>query len=144
MSSTNIDYQIIHYQGDTYTLEFNYLDDTKTPVNLAGASAEMNIRRAPNYDKLVAFINDSYPNGSFGMSGDAGFTYGFGHTGETGGILLNHNGVTGAVYVRIDNRTISNIPAKRNFYDLTITFNDTGEVKTILKGTFELARETTR
>jgi len=144
MSSTNIDYQIIHYQGDTYTLEFNYLDDTKTPINLAGVSAEMNIRRAANYDKLVAFIDDSYPVGSFGMSGGVGFTYDNGHTGETGGIILNHNGVTGAVYILIDNQTISNIPATRNFYDLTLTFNDTGEVKTILTGTFELARETTR
>jgi hypothetical protein len=31
MSSTNLDYQIIHYQGDTFTLEFNYLDDDKNP-----------------------------------------------------------------------------------------------------------------
>lgn len=144
MSSTNIDYQIIHYQGDTYTLQFNYLDDTKAAVDLSGVSAEMHIRRAPNYDKLVAFIDDSYPTGSFGMSGDSGFTYGNGHTGETGGIILNYNGVTGAVYVLIDNTTISNMPAQRNFYDITLTFNDTGEVKTILTGTFELARETTR
>ena len=44
----------------------------------------------------------------------------------------------------IDNETIKNIPAARNFYDITVTFNNTGEVKTILNGTFELARETTR
>jgi len=144
MSSTNLDYQIIHYQGDTFTLQFNYLDDDKSPVNLSGASAEMQIRRAPGHDKLVGFIDDGYPKGAFGPSGGLGFTYGNGFTGETGGIILNYQGTTGAVYILIDNQTISNIPATRNFYDLTLTFNNTGEVKTILKGTFELARETTR
>ena len=144
MSTTNIDYQIIHYQGDTFTLTFNYLDENSNAVDLSGASAEMNIRRAPAHDELVAFIDDGYPVGSFGMTGGKGFTYGYGFTGETGGIILNYQGTTGSVHVLIDNETIKNIPAARNFYDITVTFNNTGEVKTILNGTFELARETTR
>ena len=144
MSSTNIDYQIIHYQGDTFVLEFTYKDENGNPVNLAGVSAEMHIRTSPLSDKLVCYVNDSYPTGSFGPSGDYYFEYGKGTTGETGGIILNYDGITGSVYILIDNTTISNIPARRNFYDLNIVFNNTGEVKTILKGTFELARETTR
>lgn len=144
MSSTNLDHQIIHYQGDTFTLQFNYLDENNTAVNLTGVSAEMQIRRSPGHDKLVGFVDDNYPAGSFGMTGSSGFTFGNGTTGETGGIILNYQGVTGAVFIQIDNQTVSNIPAARNFYDLTLTFNNTGEVKTILKGTFELAREVTR
>ena len=144
MSSTNLDYQIIHYQGDTFTLTFNYLDENDNPVDLTGASAEMHIKRAPKHETLVGYLNEQYPTGSFGITGNSGFSYGYGVTGETGGIILNYQGTTGDIYLLIDNQTISNIPAARNFYDLTITFNDTGEVRTILKGTFELAREITR
>lgn len=146
MSSTNIDYQITHYQGDTFTLQFNYLDETKTAVDLAGASAEMHIRRSPLATKLVGLITDAYPEGCFGISGSDDFEYGSGDsiTGGTGGIRLNYNGVTGSIYITIDQETTSRIPARRNFYDLQITFNNTGEVRNILRGTFELARETTR
>jgi hypothetical protein len=41
MSSTNIDYQIIHYQGDTFVLEFTYIDENNAPIDLTNASAEL-------------------------------------------------------------------------------------------------------
>jgi len=143
MSSTNIDYQIIHYQGDTFVLQFTYTDENNAAINLAGASAEMHIRRSPQHNKLVCLVTDAYPQGAFGISG-SDFEYGEGITGETGGIILNYQGTTGSVYIEIDSNTVSNIPAARHFYDLQITFNDPYEVKTILNGTFELAREVTR
>lgn len=143
MSSTNIDYQIIHYQGDTFLLDFTYTDENNLPIDLSGASAEMHIRRSPLHDKLVCYVRDTYPQGVFGISG-SDFEYGYGKTGGTGGIILNYEGVTGSVYVQIDAETIGNIPAARHFYDMQITFHDPYEVKTILNGTFELAREVTR
>lgn len=143
MSSTNIDHQITHYQGDTFLLQFNYLDENKTAVDLSGASAEMHIRRSPESTKLVGLITDAYPEGCFGPSGGYDFEYGSGITGTTGGIILNYEGTTGAVYILIDQETISRIPARRNFYDLQLLLSS-GDVRTILQGTFELARETTR
>jgi len=144
MSSTNIDYQIIHYQGDTFTLEFTYTDDDDTPIDLTNASAEMQIRRSPLYDKLVCQLTENYPNGVFGRTGDSDFSYGEGQPGGTGGIILNYGGVAGSIYVQIDAETVGNMPAARHFYDMQITFDDPYEVRTILNGTFELAREVTR
>ncbi len=71
------------------------------------------------------------------------FFYGSGNTGNTGGISFNYDGITGAVYISIDANTVSNIPSGRHFYDLEVVF-PSNEVKTILNGTFELAREVTR
>ena len=51
MSTTNIDYQIIHYQGDTFTLTFNYTDENDNAVDLTGATAEMHIKRSPLREK---------------------------------------------------------------------------------------------
>ena len=143
MSSTNIDHQIIHYQGDTFLLEFNYKDESKNSIDLAGVSAEMHIRRSSQSTKLVAQITDSYPRGCFGSTGGYDFEYGNGITGTTGGIILNYSGITGEVYILIDQDTLSRMPAQRNFYDLQIIL-PSGDVRTILNGTFELARETTR
>ena len=147
IDSININQQLLVYQGDTFTFEFDYLNLNKTAIDLTGATAEMRIRRSPESLKYVGLITSNYPNGAFGPSGGYDFseTGGAtgGTTGGTGGIQLNYNGVTGSVYIVIDNETTKNMPARRNFYDLEITKSD-GEVKTILKGTFELSRETTR
>lgn len=144
MSSTNLDYQIIHYQGDTYKLTFNYLNDDNTAINLSGYSADMHIRRSPGVSKLVCRLNDRHPTGVFGRTADTDFNLGSGFTGETGGILLNYQGTTGSVYIEIDTGTLSRIPAGRHFYDLIVKNNTNLEVTTILSGTFELAREVTR
>tara|TARA_R100000005_G_scaffold73574_1_gene40813 strand:- start:265 stop:699 length:435 start_codon:yes stop_codon:yes gene_type:complete len=144
MSTTNIDYQIIHYQGDTYKLTFNYLNDNNTAIDLAGHSADMHIRRSPGVDKLVCRLNDRHPTGVFGRTGDLDFNLFSGFTGGTGGILLNYQGTTGSVFIEIDSDTVSRIPAGRHFYDLIVKNNTTLEVTTILSGTFELAREVTR
>lgn len=144
MSSTNIDYQIIHYQGDTFLLDFVYSDDDNTPIDLSGASAEMHVRRSPLHNKLVCYLDNSYPNGVMGPSGESDFYFGEGMQVGTGGIILNKDGITGAVYIEIDAETVSKIPAARHFYDLQIVFNNPYEVRTILNGTFELAREVTR
>jgi len=143
MSSTNIDHQIFHYQGDTFVLQFNYFDENDSPIDLTDCMAEMHIRRSPQSTKLVAQIKDTYPEGCFGMSGGYDFEYNKGITGTTGGIILNYEGVTGEVFVLIDSETLARMPATRNFYDINVNF-PSGEVRTILKGTFELARETTR
>lgn len=144
MSSTNIDYQIIHYQGDTFLLDFVYSDDDDTPIDLSNASAEMQIRRSPLHNKIVCRITSEYPSGIYHRNEDSDFYYNEGIRGGTGGIILNNNGVTGAVYIEIDAETVSKIPAARHFYDLQVVFNDPYEVRTILNGTFELAREVTR
>tara|TARA_R110002051_G_scaffold323451_1_gene417121 strand:+ start:165 stop:599 length:435 start_codon:yes stop_codon:yes gene_type:complete len=144
MSSTNIDYQIIHYQGDTFVLQFNYLNDDNTAIDLTGSTGNMHIKRSPKSTKLVCELTNNYPTGVFGISGSCGdFSYGLGKTGTTGGISFNYDGITGAVYISIDASTVSNIPAGRHFYDLEVVFPP-NEVKTILNGTFELAKEVTR
>ena len=143
MSSTNIDYQIIHYQGDTFVLDFNYLNDDNTQIDLTGFSAELFIKRTPLVDKLVCQLNNNWPTGCFGRTGGKDFLYNQGTTGATGGIVLNYNGVTGGVYIVIDSETVSRIPSGRHFYDLVIKNNLNNEVTTILNGTFELAQEVT-
>ena len=131
MSTTNLDHQIVHYQGDTFVLEFDYVSETNIPQELLGFSADMYIRRSPLVSKLVCQLNDDFPTGVFGRS--------------------NYEGISGSVYISIDATTVSNIPAGRHFYDLAITGNDKngitgadGETTNILSGTFELAREVTR
>tara|TARA_Y100001972_G_scaffold127194_1_gene183296 strand:- start:4622 stop:5056 length:435 start_codon:yes stop_codon:yes gene_type:complete len=144
MSTTNIDHQIIHYQGDTFKLKFNYLNENNTAIDLAGHSADMHIRRSPGVEKLVCRLNDTHPNGVFGRTGGSDFNLYSGFTGGTGGILLNHNGTTGSVFIEIDSDTVSRIPAGRHFYDLVIKNTTTLAVTTILSGTFELAGEVTK
>ena len=145
MSSTNIDYQIVHYQGDTFVLQFNYLNDDNTAIDLTGCTGNMHIKRSPESSKLVCELINKFPTGVFGISGSSGgdFVYGSGNTGNTGGISFNYDGITGAVYISIDATTVSRIPAGRHFYDLEVVF-PSNEVKTILNGTFELAKEVTR
>ena len=145
MSSTNIDYQIIHYQGDTFVLQFDYLNDDNTAINLSGCTGNMHIKRSSQSTKLVCELTHNYPTGVFGISGSSGgdFIYGSGNTGTTGGISFNYGGITGAVYISSDANTVSNIPSGRHFYDLEVVF-PSNETKTILNGTFELAREVTR
>ena len=142
MSTTNIDYQIIHYQGDTFTLTFNYTDENDNAVDLSGASAEMHIKRSPLREKLVCRVINDYPNGCFGITGEKDFGFTGGVTAGTGGIKLNDNGVTGAVFIEIDSATIAKMPAERNFYSVQLITTD--EQKVLLDGTFELAREVTR
>ena len=142
MSTTNIDYQIIHYQGDTFTLTFNYTDENDNAVDLTGATAEMHIKRSPLREKLVCRVISDYPNGCFGITGGTDFGFTGGVTTGTGGIKLNNNGVTGAVFIEIDSETIAKIPAERNFYSVQLITNS--EQKVLLDGTFELAREVTR
>ena len=139
MSSTNIDYDIIHYQGDTYRLTFNYLNDDNTPIDLSGFSADMHIRKSPTVEKLVGRVTSDYPQGCFGRKDKRDFLLNYGTTGSTGGIILNYNGVTGSVYIEIDADTVSTIPSGRNFYDLVI-YNKY-YVKNVLSGTFDLSKE---
>jgi len=150
MSTTNLDHQIVHYQGDNFVLEFEYVSEDNIPQELLGFSADMFIRRSPLVSTLVCQLNDDFPTGVFGRSNDSDFLEGSGVTG-VGGISLNYEGVSGSVHIAIDATTVSNIPAGRHFYDLFITGRDanrftgaSGEVTNILSGTFELAREVTR
>lgn len=143
IDSINLFYHFLHYQGDSFTFSFSYLDKDGNPISLAGCTAEMHIRRSPESTKLVGLIKGDYPNGAFGGSGDTEFGYTAGVTSGTGGIRLELSGVTGAVNIVIDGDTTAKFPAARNFYDLQIEKPD-GEKNVILSGTFELARQTTR
>jgi len=143
MDKIDVNYHFTHYQGDTFLFQFNYTNNDNIPIDLSGASAEMHIRKSPEANKLVAYVTDGYPEGVFGPTGGYDFEYGNGITGSTGGIILNYSGITGRVYIEIDADTMSRVPARRNFYELQVTL-PIGDVTTILKGTFDLARETTR
>ncbi len=72
MSSTNIDYQIVHYQGDTFVLQFNYLNDDNTAIDLTGCTGNMHIKRSPESSKLVCELINKFPTGVFGISGSSG------------------------------------------------------------------------
>ena len=126
-------------QGSTESITFDYTSNG-TAVDLSGYSAEMQIRRSPSDTKIVCLLNDSYPNGCFGpgLTGPS-FVAGSGVTLGTGGIQLNHNGVTGAIRVEIDKETtFSAFTDSRLFYDFELSTG--GVVKKILSGKINVGR----
>jgi len=144
IDSVNAYYHFLHYQGDTFNFTFKYLDNDGNPISLSGATAEMSIRKSPTSPNLVCLLTDDYPNGAFGPSGDSSeFGYTGGVTSGTGGIRLENSGVTGSINIIINGDTTSKLPTTRTHYNLQITTSD-GESRTILSGTFEIAKQTTR
>ncbi len=126
-------------QGSTESITFDYTSNG-TAIDLSGYSAEMQIRRSPSDTKIVCLLNDSYPNGCFGpgLTGPS-FVAGSGVTLGTGGIQLNHDGVTGAIRIEIDHETsFSAFTDSRLFYDFELSTG--GVVTKVLSGKINVGR----
>lgn len=127
-------------QGSTFRFSFTYEDDDGSPIDLSNHSAEMQIRRSIEDDKLVCLLNENWPSGCIfaGLSGE--FEKGNGITGYTGGIILNHNGVTGQVFVEIDSESSFSLDEPRLFYDLQIRDTTDDFLQRLLHGTINISR----
>lgn len=143
--STNLsNYDINIYRGNTFKLDFKYTDNLNRGIDLSGYTARMQVRRSRYDDKLVAELNENYPNGSFGRGIEEDFSAGNGVLGYTGGIILNYEGVTGQIHIEIDTETTWSMPVGKHAYGLELIENSTGIQRTILRGTFQLLSNTTR
>lgn len=147
MGFSNYDLRMI--QGQSFTLELDYLDDASNPIELDSSFyAKMSIRRSPATTKLVLNADSArYPQGITGgdethpqFGGDLDFQ---GRTG-TGGILLNYGGISGAVRVEVDHETMSFVPAGVHFYDITIYNESTNYRDKLVSGIVEVQPEVTR
>tara|TARA_Y100001938_G_C7928340_1_gene348054 strand:+ start:283 stop:747 length:465 start_codon:yes stop_codon:yes gene_type:complete len=131
-------YDIKFFRGSNFDLDFSYTTSSGARIDLSGSSASMHIRRSTQSELLLGQLTDKYPVGSFGKGlTAAGFSAGFGVTGFTGGISLNHDSVTGDVKIEIDSKTSFGIPRGKHVYDLQIIDSDK-EQKTILRGRCEV------
>lgn len=109
-------------QGETFRAHFTYQDSAGTPINLAGATARMQVR--DGYGAAAALFN---------------------LTTENGGIALG--GVAGTVDLYIASASLATLvvpdapgprPTKDCVYDLELNFS--GEVVPLLYGPFAIAR----
>ncbi len=145
------DFNIVHFQGDTFILQVRHLDSNRLPIDLTGLgyTAELQVRRSPLGSKMICQVSDNYPEGCYGIGTSGDFSRGNGTTGTTGGISMDYDGVSGAIYVEIDRTTSSNMPKGRHFYDLEVSTSNLGgstgthDVSTILNGTFEITKDIT-
>jgi len=137
MSVDLSNYDITVYKGNTYKLDFCYTDSNNVGIDLSNHEAKMQIRKSPYSEYLVCELTENYPSGSFGRGLSGDFVSGSGVTGYTGGLVLNYNGVTGDVHIRIDNETTYGIPVGKYSYDLQL--KDSNHIRnTILRGRFEV------
>lgn len=119
----NYDLEVV--QGSDYKYHFVWKDGDKVPYNLAGATAEMQIRRSFLSEKLIFWVRGSNATGG-------GYTKEFYATGGVSGsasILLNVNangvtGTTGGILIQIGNQMTKNFPVNFHFYDMEVTFPD--------------------
>ena len=110
-------------------------DTAGDAVDLSNYTAEMQVRRSINDDKMVCRLTTAWPQGCFGPSIAGEFEKGNGVTGYTGGIVLNYQGVTGKILVQIDSKSSYWAFEKpRSFYDLRLTNNADNSVTSIIKG----------
>jgi len=142
MSTDLSNYDIYLYKGNTFKLDFSYTDSNNIGIDLTNYDANMQIRRSPYDDILIAELTESYPTGSFGRGLSGDFQPGNGITGYTGGLILNYKGVTGTVHIEIDSETSYAMPLGKNSYDLQLYNPDTGVRTTILRGRFEILSNT--
>ena len=136
-------------QGQSFTLELDYLDNASNSVDLDSSyDAKMSIRRSPATNKLVLTADSvRYPQGITGgdennpqFGGDLQFQ---GRTG-TGGIVLNYGGISGAVRIEVDHETMSYVPSGVHFYDVTIYNKTTNYRDKLVSGIVEVQPEVTR
>ena len=142
MSVDLSNYDIKLFKGNTFKLNFSYTDSNDIPIHLSSYTAKMQIKRSAYDDVLVAELTDNYPTGSFGRGLSGDFQSGQGVTGFTGGLILNYNGVTGDIHIRLDSETSYAMPLGKNSYDLELYNQDTRTRSTILRGRFEILPNT--
>ena len=115
-------YDIFAEQGTTFRLFMLYRDAEKTPVNLANATAEMQVRRSRSSDSLLLQVTTEGVTGGGVLGEWIGATGGI---AGIGGISLNENlegsAITGGVSIVIDSLTTQNIPDGKHFYDIRLT-----------------------
>ena len=137
------EYHITHDKGTTFKFYALYKDSSGDPIDLAGQTASMQIRRSPDDTDLALFItNTGVTTG--GTTGE--FSTGGGTSG-TGGITLNGSsagaaGVTGGIYVEFDAASSSFLPTGRMFYDFELLSGQ--EVTRVVQGRFETISNITR
>lgn len=136
-------YNISAEQGTTLTLHLQYKDSSNNPIDLVSHSGRMQVRRSPEDDQMVLFVSSNGVTGG-GITGE--FTAGSGVSGS-GGITMNATntgatGLTGGIYLRVDDTTMSNMPTGNHFYDFEI--DDGSSVVRLLSGRFSVDREITR
>jgi hypothetical protein len=140
-------YDIKAEQGSTFRLHLHYKTGDGDGIDLSGFGSRMQVRRSSKNPKILLYMSTSGVTGG-GTTGD--FSIGGGVQG-TGGIRLNAsttgqtgaNGLTGGIYMDIDNITMSSVPEGRHLYDLEL-INTTGDVQRLIEGFFEVTSEITR
>jgi len=135
-------YDIYAEQGTTFKLHLQY----DSFVSLTGYNGEMQVRDTETDPKVYLYLSNRGVTGG-GVTGDFDPTLGQGIAG-VGGLSFNTGvdgtpGVSGGILIRIDKTTMSNIPAKKYFYDLKLT-NTNNEASRIIEGVFEVNRQITR
>jgi len=136
-------YNINTEQGTTLTLHLQYKDSNNNAIDLSSHTGRMQVRRSPEDEQMLLFIS-SYGVTGGGVTGE--FSTGFGVSGS-GGITMNATntgltGLTGGIYLRVDDTTMSNMPTGNHFYDFEI--DDGSSVVRLLSGRFSVDREITR
>ena len=122
-------------RGSTFKITLDLENTANEPVDLSNYSAEMQVRRSVNDDKMVCRLTDAWPQGCIGPGTFGEFYKNQGVTGNTGGIILNYQGVTGKILIEIDSITSYwGFQKPRSFYDLKLTNNGDNSVTTIIKG----------
>ena len=151
-------YNINMYQGQSFFLDIDYLDNNGFPVNMRDTSgpvppiiprytAHMQVRRSPFTDKLILDISsDRWPSGVTGGGTGAQFGGNTDNIGVVGigGISLNYDGVSGAIRLEIDHTTMGYVPAGDHFYDLNVLDTQTNYMDKVITGTVEVQPEVTR
>jgi len=135
-------YDITIDQGSSFYFHFQYLDENSNPINVAGYTAEMMVKRSSLLDESILHLTNARPNGGI-TAGFTGATFGL-----TGGISLNRNlgntgSQTGGILVIAGSTATGFIPA--GFHDYDIEFLDPAGVKTrVLRGRFNCDGEVTK
>ena len=137
MSIDMSNYDIKFFRGSNFDLEFSYTTAAGARIDLSGYSASMHIRRSKDSDTVIGQLTDNYPFGSFGRGLCGDFSPGKGFTGYTGGISLNHNGITGDIKIEIDSESSFGVPRGKHVYDLQLIESDKTQ-KTVLRGRLEV------
>lgn len=135
-------YDIYAEQGTTFKLHLQY----PSTSSFAGYNGEMQVRDTETDPKVYLFLSNNGLTAG-GITGDFDPTLEEGIAG-VGGISFNVGtdggvNVTGGILIRIDRITMSNIPAKKYFYDLKLITPE-NEATRAIEGVFEVNRQITR
>ena len=137
-------YDIQADQGATFKLHLHYKFSGGTGIDIGNFTGRMQVRRSSRDPNVILFLTQNGVTGG-GVTGE--FNIGSGIAG-VGGISFNTSiagstGYTGGILLRVDDSTMTNVPAVKHFYDLELR-NSLGEVMRLMEGSFEVSREITR